>query len=235
MRISILQCFSIDTSRDRKWKRWRIRSGWSEVSFSPENPHPFSMKITFPFSQAAHVTHWGAHPSPSMRSLSFPCVHHTRHVCPGTSRRTYVPLMKNPVTMVEGLEIPIRISGVPLRHRRRYRIYPVRETRNFSREILHLLCLLYSSYLPVQRRKWGLRYFAWLSMWRIHDWSPGSALSQSSLLLRRNYLEWHHPQRISAGSLFTEYREKWIFKSLILIKLREINSWIFYKSLIEPF
>jgi hypothetical protein len=72
-------------------------------TFQPRQSHPFSAKITFPFSQAAHVTRRGKEGSSLQRApFPIPCLRHTRHVCPGTSRRTYVPLMKNPVTMAEG-------------------------------------------------------------------------------------------------------------------------------------
>lgn len=130
-------------------------------TFQLRESHLFSVKITFPFSQAVHVTRQGKEAGPlnARSSLSFSCLRHTRHVCPGTSRRTYVPLMKNPVTMAEGLEIPIRISGVPLRcrrrrRRRRYRIYPVRETRNFGRKISPPRAPPLPPSHPARRRKW---------------------------------------------------------------------------------
>lgn len=182
------------------------------TTFQPRGSHPFSVKITFPFSQAAHVTHRGKEASlNAFVSFPFPCLRHTRHVCLGTFRHTYVPLMKNPVIMAEGLEIPIWISGVPLR---RYRIYPVRETRNFDREIL--------STSLTQRRKWGSRwYFTWLSIWRIRNWSSFRiGLSQSLPLLSSSELPKiiREGNGITFGNLLTRYRGKWIFKSLILYK-----------------
>jgi len=169
MRISLLQSLSIDTSRmETTDPIWLIGSTFQPrriPSFFRENHFPFF--ASGPRNAGKEASSLNALPFPS-----FPRCRHTRHVCPGTSRRTYVPLMKNPVTMAEGLEIPIRISGVPLRRLRRYRIYPVRETRNFGREILHLVRLPYLPYLSAhRRRKWGSRwYFTWLSIWRIHDY-----------------------------------------------------------------
>lgn len=77
MRISLLQCFSVDTSRSREWKRRRI---WLiGTTFQPQESHPFSVKITFPFSQAAHVTRRGKEASLiALPFLSLPSLYSAR-------------------------------------------------------------------------------------------------------------------------------------------------------------
>lgn len=100
MRISLLQCFSVDTSRGPRMET--ASAGGSDLvdrkylsaptipSFFRENHFPF-------FASGPRNASWKGG-----SSLSISCLRHTRHVCLGTSRRTYVPLMKNPVTMAEG-------------------------------------------------------------------------------------------------------------------------------------
>lgn len=139
MRISLLQCFSVDTSGGPRMETAAVPIWLIGTTFQPRGSHPFPVKITFPFSQAAHVTRRGEEASLNAPPfLAIPRLRHTRHVCLGTFRHTYVPLMKNPVTMAEGVgdsDTNFRRSVAPPR---RYRIYPVRETRNFDHKILHL-------------------------------------------------------------------------------------------------
>lgn len=91
------------------------------------------------FSQASDVIRRGAKETVP---LPLPWLRHTRHVCPGTSRRTYVPLMKNPATIAEewgGRGGKGRDSDTNFRRSDDAAaiadIAEVRETRNFGREI----------------------------------------------------------------------------------------------------
>lgn len=71
MRISLLQCFLVDTSAGPRMETAADPIWLIGTTFQPRGSHPFSAKITFPFSQAGHVTHRGKEASPQRASLPF--------------------------------------------------------------------------------------------------------------------------------------------------------------------
>lgn len=81
MRISLLQCFSRSIRRGTENRN----GGGSDLAdrkyLSFPRTHPFSVKITFPFSQAVHVTHWGKQPTPLPQCAPFPFL---AFIIPGT-------------------------------------------------------------------------------------------------------------------------------------------------------
>lgn len=85
-----------------------------ENTLQPREIPPRFCKNHFPFFASGPRN--DAEEVAVVAEAALPRLRYTGHVCPGTSRHTYVPLMKNPATMEEGVEIPIRISGADIEY-----------------------------------------------------------------------------------------------------------------------
>lgn len=203
MRVSLLQCFSVDTSRgprmetaaDPIWADRKYLSAPRIPSFSRENHFPF-----FASGPRNAPRKGGRAPSTRAPPLSFPFL---ALVISGTCARA---LPGAPTCLLWRIQSQWRRGW-----RFRYEFPAFRcaaaavadiEYTQFEKwgiSAAKFLRHVRPPYLPdhpARRHKWGLRYFTWLSIWRIHDWSPGSAfcnllpffiVTTSRLSVKRRY------------------------------------------------